>query len=150
QHSDRAGDLADVVGARVDGDLTGRAAVGGIGLVGRAVDLEVEATRVVGRRERLDDLDLARLTDVGDRADDVVTEGDAHVERTRMLGAVVRRDDRARAVLVLAPYTTLFLSQHSDRAGDLADVVGARVDGDLTGRAAVGGIGLVGRAVDLE
>ena len=44
--------------------------------VGGAVDLEVELAGVAGRVQVLDDLELAGLTGVGDRADDVGAVGD--------------------------------------------------------------------------
>ena len=86
-----AGDLADGVGAGVEGLLAGRAAVAdvvGVG-VGGAVDLEVEPARVVGRAQVLHDLELAGLAGVGDRADDVGAGVDLDVQRAGVVGGLV-------------------------------------------------------------
>src|SRR5439155_12071451 len=68
----RAGDLTDRVASGVQRDRAGRVAVAGVGLLGRAVDLETEAAGVIGRRQALAHLERARHPDVREGAFDIV------------------------------------------------------------------------------
>src|SRR5436190_1631468 len=152
RRSRSSGDLADGVVAGVERLLAGRAAVAGVRLLGRGVDLEVEAAAVGGRDQVLDDLELAGLARVGDRADDVVAGADRHRQRAGRVGAD-RRDDGAAAVAGLALDRLLVVGEGGRRSrssGDLADGVVAGVERLLAGRAAVAGVRLLGRGVDLE
>src|SRR5207247_2620965 len=78
------GELCDRVRAcGRDGDRPRCVVVGGVRLDRRAVDSEVEAARVGGRAELLLHLDRAgRDARVGDSADDIVTDGNGHVQGT--------------------------------------------------------------------
>jgi hypothetical protein len=85
----RAGALGDGVGPRVVGQLGGRVAVSGVLLADDAFDLQVERVAVGVALDVLDDLELAALTLVGDRADDVAVVGDGDAQRREVLPGVV-------------------------------------------------------------
>src|SRR5207248_620788 len=98
QRPGAAGGLADRVASGVQRDRAGRVAVAGVGLLGRAVDLQVEAAGVGVGRQLLDHGQRSRLADVGDRADDRVAVADVDVQR-RVVRPIGARHD---AVAVLA------------------------------------------------
>ena len=132
------------VGADLDVDVAGGAAVAGVRLLGGAVDLQVELARVAERRLQLLGHLHLRLALVGDRAVDDRARGQRpERERPRIAGG-----DRAGAG---AGDRALVVAEVGARARGLAHGrVGADLDVDVAGGAAVAGVRLLGGAVDLQ